>query len=92
MKISHYQVKQIKSEYSQKESDLEWKYRSKINKLEKENKHLHKVIDKFKETIVTFIHWVCKKFEMGAEDDLVRDFQKDTHILLDAEKQIKKGR
>jgi len=86
----HYQVKQIKSEYSQKESDLEWKYRSKINKLEKENKHLHKVIDKFKETIVTFIHWVCKKFEMGAEDDLVRDFQKDTHILLDAEKQIKK--
>ena len=27
---------------------------------------------------------------MGAEDNLVRDFQKETHTLLDAEKQIEK--
>ena len=27
---------------------------------------------------------------MGAEDNLIRDFQKENNILLDAEKQIQK--
>lgn len=86
----HNEVKQIKTEYKQKESDIEWKYKSKIRGLEKENNKLHRIVDKFYETIDKFIHWICDKFDMGAEDNLVRDFQKETHTLLDAEKQIKK--
>ena len=27
---------------------------------------------------------------MGAEDNLVRDFERENHILLDAEKQVNK--
>ena len=27
---------------------------------------------------------------MGAEDNLVRDFERENHILIDAEKQVKK--
>jgi hypothetical protein len=27
---------------------------------------------------------------MGAEDNLIRDFEKETHTLLDAEKQMQK--
>ena len=50
---------------------------------------MHKVVDKFKETIGEFIKWICKKFDMGAEDNLIRNFQKETNTLLDAEKQIK---
>ena len=34
---------------------MEWEYQSQIKGLEKENKHLHKVVDKFKETIDKFI-------------------------------------
>ena len=86
----HKEVEQIKAEYKQKEFDIEWKYKSKIKGLEKENNHLHNVVDKFKETIKNFIHWICKKFDMGAEDYLIRDFQKETNTLLDAEKQIAK--
>ena len=86
----HNKVEQIKAEYKQKEFDIEWKYKSKIKGLEKENNHLHNVVDKFKETIKNFIHWICKKFDMGAEDYLIRDFQKETNTLLDAEKQIEK--
>ena len=41
---------------------MEWKYKSKIKSLEKENGHLHKVVDKFKETIGKFIKWICKRF------------------------------
>ena len=86
----HNEVGQIKAAYKQKEFDIEWKYKRKINNLEKENNHLHNVVDKFKETIKTFIHWICKKFDMGSEDYLIRDFQKETNTLLDAEKQIAK--
>ena len=68
---------------------MEWEYKSRIRGLEKENKHLHKVVDRFKETIDKFIKWICKKFDMGAEKNLIRDFERENNILLDAEKQIK---
>ena len=39
--------------------------------------------------IEKFIRWICKKFDMGAEDNLIKDFEKETKISLYAEKQIK---
>ena len=86
----HNEVEQIKKDYKQKEFDNEWKYKSKIKGLEKENNKLHRIIDKFHNTIDKFIHWICKKFDMGAEDNLVRDFERENHTLLDAEKQVKR--
>ena len=85
----HNEVDKIKSEYKQKEFDLEWEYQSQIKGLEKENKHLHKVVDKFKETIDKFIKWICKKFDMGTENNLIRDFERENKISLDVEKQVK---
>ena len=85
----HDEVDNIKTEYNKKEFEMEWKYTNRINKLEKENNFLHKVIDRFKETIDIFINWICKKFDMGAENNLIRDFERENNILLDAEKQIK---
>ena len=78
----HNQVENIKSEYKEKEFDLEWKYKSKIKSLEKENNHLHRVIDKFKESIGKFIEWICQKFDMGAEDNLIRKFEKNINCGL----------
>ena len=80
----------MKREYDNKSFDLTWQYESKIRKLEKENSRLKKIINKFYDTIEKFIHWICKKFDMGAEDNLVRDFERESHILLDVEKQIKR--
>ena len=85
----HDEVDNIKTEYNKKEFEMEWKYTNRINKLEKENNFLHKVVDRFKETIDIFINWICKKFDMGAENNLIRDFERENNILLDAEKQIK---
>ena len=87
----HNEVDKIKSDYKKKEFDLEWHYKSQINGLEKENKYLHKVVDKFKETVDKFIKWICKKFDMEAENNLIRDFERENNILLDAEKQIERG-
>lgn len=50
---------------------------------------MNKIIDKFYEVIEKFIKWICKKFDRGTEDNLIRDFEKETKISLDAEKQIK---
>ena len=86
----HNEDDKIKSDYKKKEFNLEWEYKSKIKGLEKENKHLHKVVDKFKETIDKFIKWICKKFDMGAENNLIRDFERENNTLLDAEKQVKR--
>ena len=80
---------ELEKEYKEKSFDLESRYHNKIHKLEKENTHLHKIIDKFYETIDKFIHWICKKFDIAEEDNLVRDFQKETNSFIDPEKQIK---
>ena len=32
---------------------------------------------------------ICEKFDMGAENNLIRDFERENNIMLDAEKQIK---
>ena len=37
-----------------------------------------------------FINWICKKFDIADENRLEHDFEKETRISLDAEKQIKK--
>ena len=85
----NYSIKSPQYSY-EKEFDIEWKYKSRIRGLEKENSKLYRIIDKFHETIGKFISWICKKFDMGAEDNLIRDFEKENHTLLDAEQQIKR--
>ena len=82
--------RKLEKEFKEKTYDMEYEYKSKVRKLEKENSKLHRIIDKFYETIDKFIHWICEKFDMGAEDNLIRDFQKETNTFLDPEKQIKK--
>ena len=51
---------------------------------------MHKVIDKFKQTITKFIKWICQKFDLPSEDEVIRDFEKETHTFIDVEKQIKR--
>lgn len=46
------------------------------------------MIDKFKVTLKNFIKWVCHKFSYPSEDQIVRDFEKETHINLNIEKQL----
>ena len=85
----HNQVNNIKAEYKEKEFDIEWKYKSKIKSLEKENTHLHKIIDKFYETVDKFIAWICHKFGIGESKELVRNFEKETRTFINPVEQLK---
>ncbi|MGN1297948.1 MAG: MobV family relaxase [Clostridia bacterium] len=86
----HNQVNTIKAEYKEKEFDIEWKYKSKIKSLEEENTHLHKIIDKFYETVDKFIVWICHKFGIGESKELVKKFEEETRTFIDPVEQMKK--
>ena len=68
--------RELEKKYQEKSYNLEYEYKYKVRKLKKENSKLHKIIDKFYETIDKFIHWICVKFDIAEEDNLIRDFQK----------------
>lgn len=82
--------RELEQEFENKEFDIEHKYKSKIRSLEKENNHLHKIIDKFYETVDKFIVWICHKFGIGESKELVKNFEEETHTFIDPVKQIYK--
>lgn len=79
----------LEQEFKNKSKDLEFEYKYKIKTLEKENRKLNKIIDRFYDTVEKFIVWICKKFGIGEQKELVREFERDNGILLNPEKQIK---
>lgn len=88
-KTLHNQVENIKTEYKEKEFDLEWDLKKQIKKLEKENSKLQKIINKFYETIDKFIVWICHKFGIGESKELIKNFQEETRTFIDPVKQLK---
>ena len=63
-------------------------YEDKIYNLEKENNFLKKVIHTLQQTVEKFIHWICRKFSVSEEDELVRDFEYENDTFIDPIKQI----
>ncbi len=80
--------KELEQEFENKEFDIEYKYKSKIRSLEKENNHLHKIIDKFYDTVEKFIDWICHKFGIGESKELVKNFEEETRTFIDPKKQL----
>ncbi len=79
----------LEQEFENKEFDIEYKYKNKISSLEKENNHLHKIIDKFYVTVEKFIDWICHKFSIGESKELVEKFEEETYTFIDPVEQIK---
>ena len=84
----HKQVDNIKAEYKEKEFTERWSYE--LAKLYYQNgdTHLHKIIDKFYETVDKFIIWICHKFGIGESKELIKKFQEETRTFIDPVKQL----
>ena len=82
------QTQQLENDYNIKVKELEQNFNKKYDNLLKENIYLNKIINKFIETLEKFINWICKKFSINEEDNLIRDFQKETNTFINPEKQI----
>lgn len=72
-------------EEKQKNKD---KCEDRIYNLEKENNFLKKVITTLQQTVEKFIHWICRKFSVSKEDELIRDFEFENYTYIDPVKQI----
>lgn len=80
--------KELKQQFEDETYKIDYEYQKIINKLEKENNYLKKVIDRFKITVQKFISWVCHKFSYPSEDNLIRNFEKETYTDFNIEKQL----
>lgn len=80
--------KKLELKFESKAYNIEYQYKKEINRLKQENKHLNKMIDKFKTTLKKFIKWLCHKFSYPSEDELVRDFEEETYTNFNFEKQL----
>ena len=80
--------KELKYKYEHETYKIDSQYQKIINKLENENNYLKKVIERFKITVQNFITWVCHKFSAPSEEDLIRNFEKETYMNFDIEKQL----
>ena len=80
--------KELELKFESKAYNMEHEYKKEIHKLKQENKQLNKMIDKFKVTLKRFIKWLCHKFSYPSEDELVRDFEKETYTNFNFEKQL----
>lgn len=80
--------KELKYKYEHETYKIDYQYQKIINKLENENNYLKKVIERFKITVQKFISLVCHKFSAPSEEDLIREFEKETYMNFDIEKQL----
>lgn len=80
--------KELKQQFEYETYKIDYQYQKIINKLEKENNYLKKVIDRFKFTFQKFITWICHKFSAPSEEALIRDFERETYMDFDVEKQV----
>ncbi len=82
------------------EFDLKFDYENEISKLnnkhQKEIKGLKKQIEKFEKAfenvkiiVTSFISWVKRKLSAQSEEEIIHEFEKDTYIDFDLEKQFK---
>ena len=80
--------KELKQQFEDETYKIDYQYQKIINKLEKENTYLKKVIDRFKFTVQKFITWICHKFSAPSEEALIRDFERETYMDFNVEKQL----
>ena len=80
--------KELQLKFDNKVYNIESQYKKQIKQLEKENKTLNTMIDKFKTTLKKFIKWICHKFSYPSEDEIIRDFEKETYTNFNIEKQL----
>ena len=72
----------------EEKTKIQDKYENRIYNLEKENNFLRKVINTFQKTVEKFIHWICVKFSISEEDELIRNFELENDTYINPIKQI----
>ena len=82
------ETSKLKSDYESAVYKIEKEAKKKVRELERENKALYRIISTLQHTIEKVFSWVADKFNVKDKEELKEDFENDTYISLDVEKQI----
>ena len=61
-------------------------YEKEVKKMKNKISSLESIIENFKNTINKFITWVCNKFSQQSEDEMIHQFETETHISFNSAK------
>lgn len=64
------------------------KYKKEIKRLRKQLQKFEMIFETIKETIKFFISWICKKFSVQSEDEIMHKFKMDTGRTFNFDKQL----
>ena len=78
----------LRFDYENEISQLNNKYKKEIKGLKKQIEKFEKAFKNIKSTIKSFISWVCKKFSVQSEDEMIYDFTNETGINFNVDKQL----
>ncbi len=73
-------------DYDDEINSLKRKHQKEVNKLESKIQKFEKVLSNIKSTVIDLVSWVCKKLSIQHENDVIREFEKDTGNNLDLDR------
>lgn len=85
------EISEMGEQYEYEKEELERNFDKKYKKLEKQNKFLQKIIEKFEENVKIFVKWICRKFKISESESVMGSFERDTGIdMFDQNQNMKK--
>ena len=82
-------VDDLKFDYENEISKLNNKHQKEIKGLKKQIEKFEKAFENIKIIVNSFISWVKRKLSAQSEEEIIHEFEKDTYIDFDLEKQFK---
>lgn len=78
----------MKFDYENEIRQLNYQHQREIKKMKKQIESFEKMIEKVKHFVNSLVSWVCEKLSARSEEQIMDDFEKDTGIIFDIDRQL----
>ncbi|MBQ9313630.1 MAG: plasmid recombination protein [Clostridia bacterium] len=78
----------MKFDHQNEINQLNYQHQREIKRLKKQIEKIERILENVKEKIQAFIQWVCKKLSVPTEEKIIKEFENDTYISFDIERQM----
>lgn len=79
----------MKFDYQNEINQLNYQHQKEVKKLKKQIEKFERIFESVKEKIKSFVKWVCKKLSIQSKEEVIHQFEKDTYVNFDIERQMK---
>ncbi|MBQ9313830.1 MAG: plasmid recombination protein [Clostridia bacterium] len=78
----------MKFDYENEIRQLNYQHQREIKKMKKQIESFEKMIEKVKHFVKSLVSWVCEKLSARSEEKIMNDFERDTGINFDMNRQL----